>query len=818
MRKKTHTVALAIGACAAVCSPFVSCSSNDSTTPSQDAGLESMVLSAGKCGDGILNLGEQCDPGPDGGPGCDKHCNLFCIPDTINGNALCDDHNPCNGVETCAAPHNDAGVPPNTCAKGTPLADGMPCGNGSTCRNQMCGGAAVCGNGVQEGSEECDLGSNNGKNMGCGTDCRFTCVPNDATRDCASTNPCVAQGSCDGTTHICAAGASAADGTSCGTGLICKSGSCIPMNCGDGVVEAPEQCDFGPASSTSPGNGIGTGCEANCTFSCTLSPNNCITPDTCGGTNTCTAITVGTSTGQKCVVGTPPAMGTSCMNGGMCDANQQCTGQPNCGNGTINGSEQCDWGTMNAHGAGCEPDCTFSCGTTALSPNACPGLDVCSAAPEVCQTTAGPTGNPGQKCNPGIVLSSCASCGGTSICANNTCKPNSCGDGCVVPPETCDPPGRACSATCQKIVCGNGVLEGQEQCDDGNTQNLDGCDQYCNFEQLQRATSLQYSSTTDSFCPLNLLGTQIITAAGLSVIQQNTDQDVAAGRTNVIFKFYGMSGATADPTGTSGPVILGSLAATAPQAADAGTYDGTNDLDWWYTVDPATVGPNNVPLSTLNGTYTSATLTAGPGLLGLRVNLSGSLADLQMWNTKIKVQVGAATTPTASTGGPPGHVASENIQPMLKTFATGGVGGTGPTGEMCGNMTAQSLSKVVTPPLLQVGMATSCVENYTTINSLLDVLVHGCTLMSGGATMGIMNPTQPDQRLASVTFTPVGGGTSTPPYFLSSSSANSTTHIIDTCKDSSTPTAKAVPLATCLQGLAYSSAFTFQTDRVIIRP
>ncbi len=31
-------------------------------------------------------------------------------------------------------------------------------------------------------------------------------------------------------------------------------------------------------------------------------------------------------------------------------------------------------------------------------------------------------------------------------------------------------------------VCGNGIVEGNEQCDDSNTQNGDGCNQYCQVE------------------------------------------------------------------------------------------------------------------------------------------------------------------------------------------------------------------------------------------------------------------------------------------------------------------------------------------------
>jgi cysteine-rich repeat protein len=473
---------------------------------------------------------------------------------------------------------------------------------------------------------------------------------------------------------------------------------------------------------------------------------------------------------------------------------------------------------MNVHGSGCEPDCTFSCSTSALAPNACPGFDPCSVAPQVCQTVPGPGSNGGQKCVAATALSSCEACATSvtsgGVCTNHVCKPGSCGDGCRVAPETCDPPhSGTCDSNCQLIVCGDGKVTGNEQCDDGNTKNLDGCDQNCNFEQIQRTTSLQYSTVVDAFCPNNYLGTTVL-KYGLAAIQPMTDNDVKSGTTSVIFKFSGSGGQRADLTGTTGPVVLGSLSGL-PQFADAGAYDGTSDVDWWYTVDPATIDSARNALSTMTGTYTNKTLTAGPANLALKVNLSGSPAALQLWNAMIQVAVGSSSTPLTSTGGPPGHLASEHVVSTLTSFESGGVGSTGqPAGELCGNITAQSLSKVATPAILAVGGTIPCDANYgTTTNSLLDVLVGGCKSTAAG---NVISPSAPDAVLATNTFmVQGGGGGSTPPYILSAS--NSTTHVVDTCKDSSS-TPKTMVLSTCLSGLGYSSAFKFQTDRVIIKP
>jgi len=51
-------------------------------------------------------------------------------------------------------------------------------------------------------------------------------------------------------------------------------------------------------------------------------------------------------------------------------------------------------------------------------------------------------------------------------------------------------------------------------------------------------------------------------------------------------------------------------------------------------------------------------------------------------------------------------------------------------------------------------------------------------------------------------------------YQYTLSASNTTTRIVDTCKDKSHAT---VPLATCLASAAYSSYLTFTSDRVIAK-
>ncbi len=266
-----------------------------------------------------------------------------------------------------------------------------------------------------------------------------------------------------------------------------------------------------------------------------------------------------------------------------------------------------------------------------------------------------------------------------------------------------------------------------------------------------------------------------------------------------MFQFLGAAPpAPADLTGTSGSVVLGTLAGT-PVDGDAGAYSGTSDLDWWYLVDPSTINAARLPNSTLNGSYTSKELNAGPGNLGISLILQGSLANLQMWNAQVKAAIGGTSAPKTSTGLPPGHLAAEHDKAGLVSF------GSTTGGELCGDITAQSLKAVNVPAQIAVGGSTACSQKYVTgTNSLLDVLVGGCTVL-----LSVVNATQPDQQNAAVTF-PTG---TVAPYKLSAS-GTAGAKVVDTCKDSK---GTVVPLATCLTGLGYSSAFDFATDRVIVK-
>jgi hypothetical protein len=229
-------------------------------------------------------------------------------------------------------------------------------------------------------------------------------------------------------------------------------------------------------------------------------------------------------------------------------------------------------------------------------------------------------------------------------------------------------------------------------------------------------------------------------------------------------------------------------------------YDGTSDLDWWYTVDPLSIDASRSPLSSLTGSITAKTLNAGPGSVTLTLLLAGQPAPLEMSGTKLTASLGATSTPLTSGGPTPGHLASEHLDPALVSFATAGQPNANGAAKLCGNVSAASLAKVPIPASLTTGLS-KCSQGYTVANSVLDLLIGGCNVLFTQQ----VKPTQPDKVDPSAPPAGTGG-----PYKLSANAQRA----VATCKDASNAT---VPLATCLEAAAYSSSFKFTTDRVIAK-
>jgi len=345
-------------------------------------------------------------------------------------------------------------------------------------------------------------------------------------------------------------------------------------------------------------------------------------------------------------------------------------------------------------------------------------------------------------------------------------------------------------------VCGNGIREGAEQCDDGNRADFDGCSANCRFEQTQRVNQLLFETTTSAACPKNALG-GAFTPVAQGPLQTAIDASVGDGSTSFLLYFRGLT----DPTGVNNePNLQIGLLAAAPESP-TGAYSGSNDVDWWYAVDEAELDTSQKPLSQLGGDITNGVLTAGPGSFLLSTNLATPVT-MSFSSSVLAAPVGAASTPmTYVSGTDRGHLATEHLDPTLQSFASTGVGSP-VTGSLCGNVSAESLAEAPVPASLQSGPQ-ACSQGYTGANSLLDVIVFGCTV---SGIVPAVHATQPDQSDPGVAAAGAGA-----PYALSSSTVS---HIVDTCKDKNGTT---VDLATCKKAAAYSAYFRFSTDRVIAK-
>lgn len=705
------------------------CGGSDDTNfgGGKDAGLGGASGAAGQggagpeCGNSDVELGEECDDGNlDSGDGCENDCYFSCVA----GNPArdkCDDDNPCNGVETCGTD--------NACAPGTPLAENADCGDGNVCVGGNCVSAS-CGDGQPQTGEECDDGDVDETN-GCTTQCKFTCLSTDSTRDCSSTgDECAGTNVCDDTAHTCTGGTAKSENDPCNGGAgYCKAGVCTTAVCGNSTTEPGEDCDDG---NTDDADGCTTLCKFSCTAASQCNDNNPCTQNNCTQ-NKCAYPANTSQNGNACTVGS--VTGT-CQNGACVPAN--------CGNGTVQSGEQCDKGAQNGvPGSGCTASCQFQCNTNAN----CSDNNLCNGSETCIDVTGGKTCQAGTPPAQGTVCQASP----RSICDTGQCKLSLCGDGYLDTGggEQCEPPNTAtCSAQCQTIAaaaCGNGTIEGTEQCDDGNTTNLDGCDSQCKYEVMHRLSKVEImGGTAPAFCTptTNRLGNTALTSTARNQINPSLQDGINEGTTNVIVQALGLD----DLTGTADPSLeLGIMTGILDPAK--GTYPAGNPIDWWFLIAPSTIDANRLPTGKLSASLAAKTVTAGPANVLLTLLLAGSPAVLEMRSARIT----ATTVGTPSTPAPPPNqlAAGLVVFPDIKGDGTGQ--------GLCGNITVESLSQIPIPESLTSG-STPCraqcsnSEAYTYCganqpvgpgcNSLLDALVGGCR--ASILCITAINKTQPD--------------------------------------------------------------------------
>jgi cysteine-rich repeat protein len=321
------------------------------------------------CGNGTVDVGEQCDDGDrDSCDGCERDCSLpGCGNGAACGAELCDDGNTAGGdgcdgqciSEVCG---NGVAQPGEECDDGNGNSDVLPDACRTDCVLPSCGDHVVdtgeaceppgvgdcepdctspnCGDGIVDLGEQCDDGASNSNT-----------VPNACRTNCSL--PSCGDGVVDGGEQC-----DPPDG-----GVTCKS-DCRFVTCGNGVADAGEECDDGSGNSDVAPNACRTNClDAHCGDSVVDSGEACDAGGASVGCDAdCTPVQCGDGVRNA-------AAGEQCDDGGLvsgdgCDAN--CT-TTRCGNGIATAPELCDDGNT-AGGDGCSATCTCGPGSGEVGP------------------------------------------------------------------------------------------------------------------------------------------------------------------------------------------------------------------------------------------------------------------------------------------------------------------------------------------------------------------------------------------------------------------------------------------------------------------
>ncbi len=459
-----------------ICDVAEVCTGASATCPSDAVASNSSVCrtSVSEC-----DSAEYCD-------GSTKTCPSESY--SYNGNACTTDSNECTtdvcSDNSCTHPSvidntscstNDGNeCTASLCESGTcsnvNVPDQTACGDYV---NDYCytGTCEVCGDGVRGHYEDCDNGNSSGCSTNCQVDSGWSCTgnvgsPSVCTDNCVNGAACTDLDGNECTTatcnnvHTCDQGAatsvgtscttdgnecttdecnglgacshtSVADGTSCITVLNghCYTGTC-QNTCGDGSVQAWEQCDQGVSNGTT-----GSCCDTSCNY---------------------------------------VTMGTECRaSGGVCDVAEACTGS--------SGSCPSDGVAINSS------VCRTSTGECD-SPEYCDGVSSACPVESYSYNSSSCTGDGYECTNDYCVDNVCThpnvtdytSCSDTdlNVCTASYCITGTCSNTNVADGTSCTS-GPTSSASCYSgtcEVCGDGIRGHYEECDNGNSS---GCTSNC---------------------------------------------------------------------------------------------------------------------------------------------------------------------------------------------------------------------------------------------------------------------------------------------------------------------------------------------------
>jgi hypothetical protein len=395
------------------CGTSMTCASGSCVTCQADAAC----VPANPCHLGKLTCGTA--------PTCTDQGTLVadgtaCGTDMVCGQGQC---SACKAGQACAPAGNACHTGATTCNTGKALCidmgqapNGTVCGTNQICQAGLCGGdclmSAACtpANRCHVGAISCSTGTSicadtttslaNG--TACGSDmiCSAgTCVACSANNACAPVGTTCKAGttSCATGVSVCVQTGNAADGSSCGTGVVCKTGACVPCAAGSVCTPPAAPCHVGSLScaggapsctDTTTALANGTACGNNlyclngtCT-SCT--PGVACSP----GGDLCKVGTISCSTGATVCVATGNAIdGAACGTGLVCKSGSCAPiclqGATQCmGNGVQTCGADHQWGPLAA--CGMHQSCTGPVGTGKCTCNA----DTCSTAGKACSSAS----------------------------------------------------------------------------------------------------------------------------------------------------------------------------------------------------------------------------------------------------------------------------------------------------------------------------------------------------------------------------------------------------------------------------------------------
>ncbi|MBC8293446.1 MAG: hypothetical protein H8E45_09820, partial [Proteobacteria bacterium] len=353
--------------------------------------LDNTITIAAVCGNGLLELGEQCDDSnTDAGDCCSATCTFE--------PGSCDDSDACTQSDSCQA-GVCTGSNPVVCTASDQCHTVGSCDPGTgVCSDPAAGNGVVCDDGDEcTQSDTCQAGVCTGSNP-------VVCTASDQCHDV---------GSCDPGTGVCSDPATG-DGTACDDGDectqsdTCQAGVCTGSN--PVVCTASDQChdvgscDAGTGVCSDPATGDGTACDDGDP----ATTSDVCTGGVCSGVDLCAAVTC-TASDQCHDVGTcAPSTGAcsdpASANGTACDDGDPVTTGDECVGGVCGGTDLCATVT-----------CTAS--------DQCHVAGSCDQATGLCSDPIAGNGTGCDDGDPATTSDVCTGgvCSGVDLCATVTC-------------------------------------------------------------------------------------------------------------------------------------------------------------------------------------------------------------------------------------------------------------------------------------------------------------------------------------------------------------------------------------------------------------